>query len=248
MSAREKSGQLRGQDQLEMGRHMNKTKWLTAALLLCMTPMASASVAIVSDGVNSTEHLGSFAAQLTYAVVDATHASLQVAITNTSPVENGGKLVAFLFNNPGNKITGVTRSTTTGLQTLLGGGTFNNTIKASPFADFDIGISLGGNNNNGFTGAGGSPTPGIGVGQTGNFTFNFAGTGLDQLNEASFLNAKNANGYFFAARFKGFADGGSDKVPGTLVVPEPASLAVWGCIGLMGIPYGIYRGRKAREA
>lgn len=75
--------------------------------------------------------------------------------------------------------------------------------------------------------------------------FNFTGANLDTLNTLSFVNAvapSNATGapsQFIAVRFKGFANGGSDKVggisslnPPTVPVPASAWLMLSGLGGL----------------
>jgi len=100
---------------------------------------------------------------------------------------------------------------------LLGRPIFQDTISASPFGRYDIGAALGGD----FLG-GSSPAKGIGVGETASFGFTLTGNNLDQLDTSSFIQARSNEGEFFVTRFRGFNDGGSDKVPGGVAaVPEP---------------------------
>jgi hypothetical protein len=222
--------------QAEKGRQMNKTSWLAVALLLCMTPMASASVAIISG----SGPLGAFEGTLEYTSSSAVAGQLELNITNTSP-GGSGFLVAIVLNKPAD-VTGVSlNSTDTNLNFLLGA------IVASPLGSFDFGVQQD-HNPYDFEGAGGNPNGGIAGGASGNFLFDLTGTDMDVLTTADFISDVNGDGYFLATRFKGFANGGSDKVPGTEVVPEPASVAVWGCIAMLGIPYGMYRRRKAVNA
>jgi hypothetical protein len=95
-------------------------------------------------------------------------------------------------------------------------------VSASPFPNFDFGAAVGGN----WLG-GGSPNSGIAAGASGALSFNVSGDDslLASLTDASFFDT--TNGYGFAARFRGFEDGGSDKVPGELLVaPLPQTLGL----------------------
>jgi MYXO-CTERM domain-containing protein len=99
-------------------------------------------------------------------------------------------------------------------------------VSASPLGDFDHGAALGGN----WLG-GGSPVLGIGVGQT--FVFRY-----DVRGEESLLATIIAHDFFdetegwgFAARFRGFADGGSDKVTASLPSPGALALLALGSLG-----------------
>jgi hypothetical protein len=208
--------------------------------------VASAAVVNIFDEA-CLENLGDFSGTLDYISTDATSATLTVTLTNTSPVDNGGFITAFVFNNPSNLITDVSLTTATGLTTLLGGSTFQDLVAASPFPNFDIGASVGGDNASGFE-AGGSPNDGIAVGSTGSFSFGLTGTSLDTLDTNSFVNATvHDNVYgdiFMLVRFRGFEDGLSDKcIAG--VVPIPATLPLLGS-GLLGLGLWGWR-RKIRS-
>ena len=89
-------------------------------------------------------------------------------------------------------------------------------MNVSPFSVFDIGAALDGD----FL-SGGSPTKGIPVGGTASFYFALTGSNLDKLNVSSFIGATHHNGEFFVALFRGFENGGSDKVP---VSPSPVPI------------------------
>jgi len=67
---------------------------------------------------------------------------LTVSLTNTSPAGTGF-LTAFVFNNPSDLITNVafTDDAVFTAFDLIGGPSFQNSIDAQPFGNFDIGAS-----------------------------------------------------------------------------------------------------------
>lgn len=236
--------------------------WLiVSGLLLSLTPLTADTIDIYGNTAASTSNLGNFTGSITYNDTNATAAQLIIALTNTSPPANGGFLTAFVFNNPGDHITGVSLTDPNFKATLA-----NNAISGSPFGQFDIAASLAGNPSSEFT-DGGNPSNGLGVSQSGSFTFNLTGSGLDSLTAASFVSELSGGpgdgmgDQFFVARFRGFLNGGSDKVPGATggdptpppppppgggggdpppPVPEPTAALLW-----MGIGCGVvcYRRR-----
>ncbi|GAB4366162.1 MAG: hypothetical protein OHK0021_09690 [Bryobacter sp.] len=205
-------------------------KVLLSLLLLVGASVSQAALYIESS--TSIEGIASFTGSLTYTATNASTATLVVNLTNTSPLDNGGYLTSFAFNNPSNYITGVTMSTTTGLDNLLGKASkknqksWQNRVDAQPFGSFDIGASVGS-----CWHSCGSPKEGIFAGNSGTWTFNLTGTNLNTLTEQSFVNTTTySKGYgkqFMVVRFRGFLDGGSDKVPTVVtVVPEPSEYAL----------------------
>ena len=191
-------------------------------LLVIPVSVSALPVTFVGDSANSTEKLGQFTATLEYIVVDKGVAQLWVTLANTSPDANGGWITGFAFNNPNNfiKEANLSFNPRPGEYLLMGGPGFTDTVSASPFADFDMGAALGGS----FEG-GGSATAGIFVGTAEKFRFTLKGANVETLTERSFIDEVNADGEFFVVRFRGFENGGSDKVPGDpgegVPVPRP---------------------------
>lgn len=196
-------------------------------IAIALLPSVSHAVSFGGDGT-----LGDFLGELTYAASTSSNATLTISLTNTSPVDEGGYLTAFVFNNPGTLITGITLAGSDPDFSLLGEGSgFSNGVKASPFGKFDIGASTGSRFSRG-----GSPSKGIGVGETATFTFSLTGSSFTTLTAGSFFGTLSAGEgglccEAFVSRFRGFEDGGSDKTPGSLSmgpVPEPSSLSLIG--------------------
>jgi hypothetical protein len=228
--------------------------------------VADSMVTITGD--SSTSGPGYFSGTVAVDNISPNTAVIQITLTNTSPVANGGYITAFAFNDPNSSGKGNISTVTSFTQsyaplgnppdsqmTLIGGPTYTNTISGSPYGSFDIGAATGGD----FLGSG-SPLPGIEVGQTGTFTFTVSGTNLDKLTAAGIMSTLSQGGNQSAAllvRFRGFANGDSDKVVagvnGPPVVPQetvPAPPGVLlGLIGLGGCLLGrAFRRRVAAPA
>lgn len=179
-------------------------------------PGQADQVNLAGDTAASTSNLGNFTGTLAYTDSSASSATLTVTLANTTPPALGGYLTSFVLNSPNNDITGITFSDTKGTFQLLGASSnFNDGINAMPFEYFDFGASI----NNQFEGSG-APQTGVAIGASDTFTFNLTGHHLDQLNAGSFVSelsdgSKGGTPEFFVARFTGFNNGGSDKVPGS---------------------------------
>jgi hypothetical protein len=214
-----------------------------AAFAVLPAVVRADSISIESTGI-STEDLGAFTGTIDFsanAFGGAAHADLAVTLTNTSPISKGGYITGFVFNIadvPDNSIAATyVASTGDKFKTLTN-------ESASPFGTFEYGTAIGG----AWLG-GGSPTSGIAVGQSRTFLFELSGNSETTagLTAASFLtnNLPGGTVYPLAVRFRGFANGGSDKViggeptpppppppPPSQAVPVPA--AVWGGMVLLG--------------
>lgn len=182
-----------------------------AAFVLAAPAAMADVVPFWSNPSASTDGLGAYSGTASFDVTGATTGVLTVMLTNVSPPANGGKITGVVFNlasadaNAAAVLTGATHP-------------FLNTgaESASPFGVFEAGAALGGS----WLG-GGSPNAGISVGMTGTFTFSVSATDAAELSAGDFL----SDG--LVVRFRGFANGGSDKVP---AVPAPAAGVMLGLL------------------
>jgi len=213
---------------------MKKSSLFIAIILACMIMLPAGAFALPISGSGAW---GSFTGSLEYRYEASNSAYLTISLTNTSPAANGGYLVAFAFNNPGNNIVSIDLEAT---NTNFSAALDNNSINAQPYGLFDILASTSGS----FEG-GGRPQYGIAAGDSAIFAFYLLGYNLDTLNDLSFVNELSTTGAaFFVARFTGFENEMSDKVPaGGASVPEPGTMLLLG-LGLVGL--GITTRRKSR--
>src|SRR5262245_11424715 len=98
-------------------------------LALVVIPTLPARAGLIT-GTSGLNNLGSYQGTVTYTPLTDTSALFHVVLTNTSPGGTGGYLTGFAFNNPGDKISGVTLTTASAYFDLLGGSSFNNTVNA----------------------------------------------------------------------------------------------------------------------
>ena len=172
-------------------------------------------------GETSTSGLGKFGGFFKYTHISGQKtASLELSITNLLATGEGGKITAIALNLAGTPNVGLGGFTTTSGHSSF--GLFANPSQTSPWGAFEYSVALGSN----FNGSG-SPNPGVVRGATGVFKINVLGvaTVLESLSASSFLSqttsGPTSTSTAMLVRFKGFDDGGSDKVSG---IPVEVSL------------------------
>lgn len=180
---------------------------------------ASASVvAIEGDTALSTEGLANFAGSLEYEFLGGSQGQLTVTLTNTTSASIGGFLTAFMFRTPEffGGFTSSMVSSSYGAMTDIPAGS-----NGSPFP----GTWLGGAGLGATWLSGGSPNDGVAVGATGQWVFSITGAMASGLDAADFV---DGDAYALIVRFRGLADGGSDKVPASTPAPGAMALAAAG--------------------
>jgi hypothetical protein len=219
---------------LRRARKQLLVAFMATALVLSTSMSAKAdfipdSTAYI-QGTAGTSGPGYFTGSIAVDVTSTTSAVIQVSLTNTSPISNGGYITGFAFNDPNSSTRGNIGTVTSFTQSyspagappannmvLIGDPTFNNTISGSPYGSFDIGAAVGGD-----LLGGGAPQPGVEVGQTGVFTFTVNGTNLNKLTAQNILDSLSTSGAAMMVRFRGFNNGMSDKViAGEICYPPP---------------------------
>jgi MYXO-CTERM domain-containing protein len=199
--------------------------WSALIAAAALAPAASASL-LSFESIAGTEGLGAYHGTMEWICPkkdDSECGTLLVTLTNDSPVGNGGFLTGFAFN----VIDGLTLTYQPDSESLGQGWQHIFNVSAPPFGMFDYGAALGGN----WLG-GGSPENGIAVGDTKVFAFEVCGSPEFLCSVDVFDFFDESGGYGLVARFKGFDDGGSDKVPA--VTPGPGALALAVIAGIAG--------------
>lgn len=186
-------------------------------------------VTLAGNYAASSSNLGTFTGTLSYVVDNATTGTLTFNLTNTTAA-GGGYITGLVFNLP--SVGDAVLASTTNPAFINTGAE-----SASPFGTFDAGAALGAN----WLG-GGSPTAGVGVGQSITLTFTVTASNAAALSAAQFIGYAGETN--IALRFRGFANGGSDKVPVTSnppppVVPAPSAAA--------GLAFGVLAAGRRRR-
>ncbi|MFO0963865.1 MAG: hypothetical protein U0625_13310 [Phycisphaerales bacterium] len=205
---------------------LTKTSLLTA-LALAGGLAASASASISNANYVSQpglEGLGTFSAYVTYSYTSGTTASLSILLTNTSALANGGYITAIAVNPVGANSASFVSCTDANFDGLGSG------VSASPFGTFKTGAST----SSSWLG-GGAPQSGLAVGESATFTFLLTGSAGDLAAQSAATVLTRNDGKGMAIRFRGFENGGSDKVlgGGGSNIPGPAALAGLAMLGLV---------------
>ena len=200
---------------------------MSRVVIACLAAFGLATGAAIADTVDiqgviaaSEEQTGAtYSGSLEYSFIGGSTGELKVSLTNDSPASVGGFLTGFLFR--ADAVTGaslISANPTAFEDTGAGSG--------ASFGTFDGGAALRGN----FLG-GGSPSAGLGIGESGMFVFSITSASASTISAMDFLGSLDdphtTTG--FLVRFRGLDDGGSDKVPGggfEVVVPLPGAGAL----------------------
>ena len=219
---------------------MRKThQVISSSILTLLIGTAHADIVLIAgDASTSMENTGSsFTGSVDYAFNTGSMGTLTIILTNTTPESVGGYLTGFVFD-----IATADAGATVALSSATNANFLDTGAEtASPFGDFDAGASLNAN-----WAGGGNPSDGIpaimgmNAGTTETYVFDITASDAAALSAFSFL---GDNGDWFAVRFRGLNDGGSDKLLITVIPLPNAALAG---IGMLGLGLGVRTIRRRR--
>ncbi len=200
---------------------------LGAVVVGSMVAASSASATMImiqSNPAGSTDGLGRFTGSISYTGNTLNTGTLTIVLSNTNTPATGGYITGMVFNIPGADAAATAQLAASSISNFQ---VLGPTESASPYGVYEAGAALGGS----WLG-GGSPTGGVAVGQTGTFTFNITSAGASGFTASSFIASGSSPSPL--VRFKGFANGGSDKVPGVLV-PAPGAAVLMAGASLVAV-------------
>ncbi len=182
-----------------------KTVLRTFAILAAWTSVSNATM-IYSNPVAATEpYATTFVVDVLLSHPTATQTQAIFQVHNTTAPSVGGQITGIALALPGDLLDVVSLP--------IGFAELNSPVSAPPFGSLPYGFGTGKN------WTGGKPGDGIMVSDTGIFTFLLAGS----LTDSNFNELYTASTVNFVVRYQALENGGSNKVPGMVVVPEPAS-------------------------
>ncbi len=98
-----------------------------------------APVLIIAAPIQGDGTLGDFTGCFNYTPFSASESTIEIELTNISPLTNGGYLTAFVFNLPDGYINHVTLSVADDNFPILGGPVFRDRLKGVLYGYYDIG-------------------------------------------------------------------------------------------------------------
>ena len=202
----------------------------TCAIAMIAGSVNADTVAFFGDIASSNGMTGaSFSGSVGYDFVSGNTGTLTVSLTNTTAPSIGGFLTGFVFD-----IAGVDAGASATLSSATNSNFLNTgSENAMPFGIFEAGAALKAKWE-----GGGPPSDGLAIGDSGIFEFIVNASDASSLSASSFL---GDTGDWFAVRFRGLDNGGSDKLL-INVVPLP-SAAVAG-LGMLGLGLGVRTARR----
>lgn len=222
-----------------MTRSMITVLAAVAGLAISTSP-ASAGMIFGGPTTPNTEGLGAFTGSIVVTPNGANAATLTITLTNEATTSAGGKITAVVFNNPNDLITGATLNPNPpaapgeNFRLFPSPNPVAGAVNGAPFGDFDFVLTTDPSPGASSFEGGGSPNRGLFIGETGVFVIDLTGTGVGSLTQEDFENALSSGNagqgnQAIVVRFRGFDNGGSDKVvaqPQGNPIPEPASLVL----------------------
>lgn len=214
----------------------NKMGWMVVSLASAMAAAGARGEILRFNSLPGLSGLGSYSGEVVWTAPvmgSGGPGSFVLTLTNTSAPSNGGYITGFAFN----LVEGLTPDFLEDATELPEWQQLTSP-DAPPWGTFDTGAAVGGN----WLGSAGSGGPDLGVpvGESWQFAFDIYGD--EEFLRAIELEAMfhPTDGYEFAARFRGFDNGGSDKVPAQL--PAPGAIAVLALAGSFA-----RRGRRSHD-
>jgi hypothetical protein len=208
---------------------------LSVVVLLAGAVAQAGTIDLVSGTPNSATPPATFTGSLDY---NSSTSILTVTLTNTTPVGDGGFLTGFVFNTASDAVA-----------TLQDAAPFEGLTDetAAPFGVFEFGAALGGDWE-----GGGDPNNGLAAGgESATFMFditlggNPAGGAIDVDDFFSQAGTDGTESAFFVVRFRGYPEGGSNKVPADVpTVPIPLPAAAWMALSGLGLLVGARAKRR----
>ncbi len=228
--------------QLWKGQTMKRAALLAIIVALGLAPTASATVTIDLGTVYTGATPSGTPPWISLAFTDA--GADTVTLTISSLLEDSSEFITRIWFNylTEASLAGLSISNTGGIApSSIAWG--NDLFTASGAGLFDVEIQ--------FPPAGPPANPAR-FNEADTSVYTITGTGVDETDFNFYSDGSGGNAgngvQKAAAHVQGIDVSPNSGHLGTEIIPEPASLAVWGCLAMIGVPYGIWRRRKALTA